>query len=338
MRFILHPNKSKFIGSLSSFLFIGSHAPLSMRDKLPKPEHISLGLALLITIAFAIFNMFVPKLGLPWFKYVLSFGLIFMFTYFALKWFFFQKVEDATVSKQMEIQKLKDMETFRREFLGDVSHELKTPIFAVQGFIHTLLDGAMHDERVREKFLKKALKNANRLSNLVHDLLIITQIESGELQMELRAFSMHELITDVVDSLEYKIQQKNIQINILPGEHKEVQVLADRERIQQVLTNLVDNSIKYGNTNGNIEIDMKMKGKKLNISVRDDGPGIEQTHLDKVFRRFYRIDKSRSRDKGGTGLGLAICKHFMEAHNEAIWVESRLGAGSTFTFSLRTVH
>jgi len=261
-----------------------------------------------------------------------------MFTYFALKWFFFQKVEDATVSKQMEIQKLKDMETFRREFLGDVSHELKTPIFAVQGFIHTLLDGAMHDERVREKFLKKALKNANRLSNLVHDLLIITQIESGELQMELRAFSMHELITDVVDSLEYKIQQKNIQINILPGEHKEVQVLADRERIQQVLTNLVDNSIKYGNTNGNIEIDMKMKGKKLNISVRDDGPGIEQTHLDKVFRRFYRIDKSRSRDKGGTGLGLAICKHFMEAHNEAIWVESRLGAGSTFTFSLRTVH
>ena len=232
---------------------------------------------------------------------------------------------------------MKDLETYRREFLGEVSHELKTPIFAIQGFIHTLIDGAMNDERVRVKFLKKAMKNADRLSNLVEDLLIITQAESGEMEMRIRKFPVYDMAKDVVDTLEYKLTKKNrnVTCEIIPNGNEDTMVLADRERIQQVLTNLVDNAIKYGDSEGKVEIILKEDAEKIKVTVADDGPGIKKEHLDKIFRRFYRVDKSRSREKGGTGLGLAICKHLIKMHGEQLVVESEPGNGTRFTFSMK---
>jgi two-component system phosphate regulon sensor histidine kinase PhoR len=238
---------------------------------------------------------------------------------------------------QREIKKLKDMESFRREFLGEVSHELKTPIFAVQGFIHTLMDGAIDDDKVRIKFLKKAMKNADRLSNLVQDLLIITQAESGEMELRIRKFEIYELVQEVIDSLEHKFTKKRRQISctIEANHHEHTRVLADRERIQQVLTNLLDNAVKYGNQDGDITIRLEAHDHKLYTSIQDNGPGIESEHLEKIFRRFYRVDKSRSRERGGTGLGLAICKHLLKMHGEQITAESEPGKGTTFAFSLK---
>lgn len=273
-------------------------------------------------------------------------ALIFFFVSFialvtTLEWVVFRRLKNLHLVNQREIKKLKDLEAYRREFLGEVSHELKTPIFAVQGFIHTLIDGAMNDEKVRVKFLKKAMKNADRLSNLVEDLLIITQAESGEMDMKIRKFPIYEMVRDVMDSLEYKFNKKGrtIAYRIVANSNEEVMVLADRERIHQVLTNLVDNAVKYGDAggtgNGEVRIILTTSGDKIFVSVSDDGPGIEAEHLEKIFRRFYRVDKSRSREKGGTGLGLAICKHLIKMHGEQLTVESEVNKGTTFRFSLK---
>ena len=199
------------------------------------------------------------------------------------------------------------------------------------------MDGAINDERVRIKFLKKAMRNADRLSGLVEDLLIITQAESGEMEIRPTHFSIYDLIYDVVDSIDYKFSKKNrhVSCRIIPNDLEDVLVYADRERIHQVMTNLVDNAIKYGGPEGEVAISIRESDHKILVSVSDNGPGIEAEHLDKIFRRFYRVDKSRSREKGGTGLGLSICKHLMEVHGEHIWVESKIGKGSTFTFSLK---
>ncbi|MFN0201282.1 MAG: sensor histidine kinase [Bacteroidia bacterium] len=263
---------------------------------------------------------------------------IFLLLYLTIERFLQSEQKELEDLQKEEIENLKKIEIYRREFLAEVSHELRTPIFAVQGFIHTLMDGAIDDEKVREKFLHKAMKNTDRLSTLVNDLMIITQIEAGELEMRIRRFNIHELLLEVVESLEYKMTDKgrNITCHIKPNGNRSVQVLADRERIQQVLTNLIDNAIKYGNPTGNITVSLqKIEAQKLHIFVKDDGQGISEEHLDKIFRRFYRVDKSRSRERGGTGLGLAICKHFIEAHNEAIQVESICGEGTTFSFPLK---
>ena len=268
---------------------------------------------------------------------VLYFILIGLGMYIYLDKVIYRQIRELQTHAQREVTKLKDMEAYRREFLGEVSHELKTPIFAIQGFIHTLIDGAMDDPRVRKKFLKKAMKNSDRLSNLVEDLLVITQAESGEMEVRVRRFQIVELIQDVLDSFEYKFTKKNrnIQYNILENSHQSSFVLADEERIRQVLTNLIDNAIKYGDQEGTVKISLSSDEEKIYVSVEDDGPGIEEEHLEKIFRRFYRVDKSRSREKGGTGLGLAICKHLMSAHGEKITVESVVGKGTTFTFSLK---
>jgi two-component system phosphate regulon sensor histidine kinase PhoR len=268
---------------------------------------------------------------------LIFFFISFVSIFITLEWLIFRRMKSVALGNLREIKKLKDTEAFRREFLGDVSHELKTPIFAVQGFIHTLMDGAIDDERVRIKFLRKAMKNADRLSSIVQDLLIITQAESGEMELRIRKFPIHDLVTDVVDSIEYKFtrKQRNISWRIIANGHEGTLVLADRERIQQVLTNLVDNAIKYGNPEGEVLVELHASGHKIYVSVKDDGPGIEAEHLDKIFRRFYRVDKSRSREKGGTGLGLAICKHLLKMHGEEITVQSKVGEGTTFTFSLK---
>lgn len=234
---------------------------------------------------------------------------------------------------KMEIDQLKKLADFRKEFLGNVSHELKTPIFNIQGYIHTLLDGAMDDPEVKNRFLEKAAKSADRLSDLVADLLSISQLESGELTMEKERFDIHALVKDVYEQL------SNTKVNLLfkEGCNEPFYVYADKYRIRQVLVNLVSNSIKYGKQNGTTTAAFYDMDENLLIEIADNGPGIEQEHLNRIFERFYRIDKSRTKDskEGGTGLGLSIVKHIIEAHQQTINVRSNLGIGTTFGFTLK---
>ncbi len=310
-----------------------------MSPQLPSSLGISLWVSLVLSgIYVALRLIFGGPVGVHiLYEWLAFFGLGFLVIVASLEWVVFRQLKDLNVLNQQEIRKLKNLETYRREFLGEVSHELKTPIFAVQGFIHTLMDGAINDERVRIKFLKKAMRNADRLSGLVEDLLIITQAESGEMEIRPTHFSIYDLIYDVVDSIDYKFSKKNrhVSCRIIPNDLEDVLVYADRERIHQVMTNLVDNAIKYGGQEGEVSISIRESEGKILVKVSDNGPGIEAEHLDKIFRRFYRVDKSRSREKGGTGLGLSICKHLMEVHGEHIWVESKVGKGTAFTFSLK---
>jgi two-component system phosphate regulon sensor histidine kinase PhoR len=238
--------------------------------------------------------------------------------------------------KQLEIDELKKLEIYRREFLADVSHELKTPIFAAQGFIETLLDGAVDDPKVRDKFLNKASKSLDGLNVLVQDLIALSQLETGEIKMVMIEFDINLLVHDVIDQLEDKAAKRNTVIKFLNDHDKQQNIVfADKFRIQQVLVNLIVNAIKYGNDTGIIEIEIvKEKGSYL-ISVKDDGPGIATEHLGRLFERFYRVDKSRSKAGGGTGLGLAIVEQIVEAHNSHVQVTSKVGKGTTFAFKLK---
>ncbi|WP_341350751.1 sensor histidine kinase [Sabulibacter ruber] len=237
---------------------------------------------------------------------------------------------------QKEIEELKRLQAMRREFLADVSHELKTPIFAAQGFIHTLLDGAMDDERVRDKFLKKAARSLDGLDTLVQDLITISQLEKGVIQMKKTPFDLNEIGQEVFEQLEGKAGSRNITVHLTNSPEETFEVFADRGRIKQVLINLIDNAIKYGLENGNIWLSFQDGKKKTMVTVRDDGPGIPKEHLNRIFERFYRIDKSRTRDVsgGGSGLGLAISKHIVEAHKSTIVVTSEVGQGTTLRFKL----
>lgn len=309
--------------------------------RIPSSFTISLSLALSLSVLFVLIRFALsstPINSVLWEGFLFAVGS-FLIVIAALERYVYRNLAHLQLLKQKEIEKLKSLEAYRREFLGEVSHELKTPIFAIQGFIHTLLDGAMNDDKVRLKFLRKAMKNSDRLSNLVEDLLVITQAESGEMEVRFSAFNIMDLAEEVLDSLEYRFKKKekkrNVTISIIANHEEETVVIADRERIQQVLTNLIDNAVKYGKQGGRVNVELTSNAEKVYISVTDDGPGIEGQHLDKIFRRFYRVDKSRSRDKGGTGLGLAICKHLLTAHGESISVKSKVGVGTTFTFSLK---
>ncbi len=246
-----------------------------------------------------------------------------------------QEVDRFTENRQMELATLKDREAYRREFMGNVAHELKTPLFTVQGYILTLLDGAMKDKLVRKKYLQRANKAVERLIYIVKDLDMITKIEMGGLTLERESFNIIELIQNAFDLLEMKAQGKELSL-VFNKEYKDsIMVYADRERIQQVLTNLIDNSIKYGKNSGTTEVAVDHLNKnRCLIRVTDNGEGVEQKHLGRLFERFYRVDKSGSRAVGGSGLGLAIVKHLIEAHNEKIYVESQFGVGSEFSFTL----
>ena len=236
--------------------------------------------------------------------------------------------------KQNEIAELKKNEHFRREFLADVSHELKTPIFAAQGFIHTLLDGAKDDPEVSTRFLKKAGKSLDGLEAIVSDLVTLTQVERGDVKMNLLFVDLLLITKDIFDQLENKAKKRKIKLRIKPKEIKHVQVLADPQRIAQVMTNFVDNAIKYGKENGTVDVVFKEKENTFEVSVIDDGPGIPKEHLNRIFERFYRIDKSRSKETGGTGLGLAIVKHILNAHESTISVSSSPEKGTKFSFTL----
>ncbi|HMJ71491.1 MAG TPA: ATP-binding protein [Cyclobacteriaceae bacterium] len=235
--------------------------------------------------------------------------------------------------KQKEIDELIKLENFRREFVADVSHELKTPIFAAQGFVHTLLDGAVNDKNVRNKFLKKAAKSLDGLDALVQDLLTLSQIETGDIKMHFENFDLHKLCADVVDQFEEKAEKKKIRLSMNADHHK-ITVYADRQRISQVITNLVANAINYTPEGGYVSIHFDAGKKNVTTFITDNGEGIPASHLDRIFERFYRVDKSRSREKGGTGLGLAIVKHILEGHHSKPEVTSEVGKGSTFGFKL----
>ena len=245
-----------------------------------------------------------------------------------------QEIFVYVAKKQQEIDELKKLEVFRREFLADVSHELKTPIFAAQGFIHTLLDGAMYDEKVRDKFLLKAAKSLDGLDALVKDLVALSQMETGEIRMHKEKVDLRLLTLEVCEQLENKANQRNTTLKIKPDQMPHVWVKADSQRIIQVMTNLIENAIKYGKDNGKVIVHFEEDKKHFVISVRDNGPGIPAEHLPRIFERFYRVDKSRSREKGGTGLGLAIVKHILSAHGSKITVASKVEKGTTFTFKL----
>jgi len=235
--------------------------------------------------------------------------------------------------KQKEIDELIKLENFRREFVADVSHELKTPIFAAQGFVHTLLDGAVNDKNVRTRFLKKAAKSLDGLDALVQDLLTLSQIETGDIKMHFENFDLRRLCEDVLDQFEEKAEKKKIKLT-LSDEHNRIMVYADKQRISQVITNFVSNAINYTPEDGAVSVEFEVGKKNVTTFVTDNGEGIPESHLDRIFERFYRVDKSRSREKGGTGLGLAIVKHILEGHHSRPEVTSQVGKGSTFSFKL----
>jgi len=234
-----------------------------------------------------------------------------------------------------EIDHLKEMENFRKDFLGNVSHELKTPIFTIQGYIHTLIDGGIEDQEINMLYLQKAARSIDRLISIVDDLESISKLEAGEMILENRTFDLNELIADVMESLELRAKEQNINIFFEPGKAAHNFVYADKERIRQVLVNLLVNSIKYGKLNGVTRVNIEDLGDYVTVDVSDNGIGIEKHHLARLFERFYRVDKSRSREQGGTGLGLAIVKHILEAHHQKISVDSTPGEGTTFTFTLK---
>ena len=233
-----------------------------------------------------------------------------------------------------EIKYLKKMEQFRREFIDNVSHELKTPIFNMQGYLYTLSDG-IDDDNIRDKYLNRAIDNVERMAEIVHDLSQISKFESGGIAINPVKLNIIDLVHEVLDDMELSASKKNIRLALKENTSKKsYQVVADKEMIRQVLTNLISNSIKYGTEGGNTLIGFYDLDKNILIEVSDTGKGIAQEHLPRLFERFYRVDKGRSRDEGGTGLGLSIVKHIIEAHNQTINVRSRLGVGSTFGFTL----
>ncbi len=246
-----------------------------------------------------------------------------------------EQVEKFARNKKTEIETLKVREAYRKEFLGNISHELKTPLFTVQGYIDTLLDGAHKDKAIRKKYLLRAQKGVDRLTYIVKDMDMITKLEIGDMSLEQHSFDIIELIQQVFDQFEIKASKKSIALTFDMSYPEPIMVHADQERIQQVIANLVVNSIKYGKENGTTEVAVEdLINNKVIIRVTDNGEGIDQEYIPRLFERFFRVDRTGSRKEGGSGLGLAIVKHIIEAHRESIYVDSELGIGSEFSFTL----
>ncbi|MFY7987254.1 MAG: sensor histidine kinase [Flavobacterium sp.] len=246
-----------------------------------------------------------------------------------------REVKKFARDKKLEIETLKIKEEYRKEFLGNVSHELKTPLFTIQGYLLTLLDGAMEDKNIRTKYLERAEKGVERLIYIVKDLDMITKLEVGEINLDITRFNIVEVIQNVFDLFEMKAANKNITLTFDMKYTKPIWVMADQEKIQQVVTNLVVNSIKYGKKGGTTEVGIEdLTKEKVIVRITDNGEGIEKQNIPRLFERFYRVDKSGARSEGGSGLGLAIVKHIIEGHDEKIYVESQIGVGSEFSFTL----
>ncbi len=246
-----------------------------------------------------------------------------------------REIDKYARDKKIEIESLKGREMYRKEFMGNISHELKTPLFTVQGYIETLLDGASSNKEITQKYLERASIGVERLVYIVNDLDLITRLEVGNLVLNNEEFNIIELVQSVFDLLELKAVKKKIALIFDVDYPKPVFVIADKERVQQVLVNLIVNAIKYGRENGTVEVSIEQLIKnKIIVRITDNGEGIEKINIPRLFERFYRVNKSGSRKEGGSGLGLAIVKHIIEAHDEKIYVESEFGVGSEFSFTL----
>jgi two-component system phosphate regulon sensor histidine kinase PhoR len=247
-----------------------------------------------------------------------------------------REVKKFATDKKLEIEMLKVREEYRREFLGNVSHELKTPLFTVQGYISTLLDGGINDKNIRKKYLERAEKGVERLIYIVQDLDMITKLEAGDLNIEMVPFNIVSLVQNVFDLLEMEASKKDILLLFDMKYNKPIMVIGDREKIEQVVINLVVNSIKYGKEKGSTEVSIEnLTDDKVIVRVKDNGEGIEAKNISRLFERFFRVDKSGARSQGGSGLGLSIVKHIIEAHQERIYIESEFGVGSEFSFTLK---
>ena len=245
------------------------------------------------------------------------------------------EIKDYDSKRKSEFSEMKKLESFRREFIGNLAHEIKTPLFTSQSYILTLLDGAMKDENVNMKYLKTASKAIDRLNLIVKDLDLITKIESGESILNKNKFDIINLTENVFEMLEFTAKKKKIKLVVNKDKGLKTKVIADKEKIEQVLTNLIDNSIKYGKDNGTTEIVIQsLNEDKIIVRVTDNGVGFKKENYTRIFERFFRVDRSGSRSAGGSGLGLAIVKHIIDAHDEKIYVESEFGVGSEFSFTL----
>ena len=248
---------------------------------------------------------------------------------------FAKDLEEFVKLKRSEIESLKKEDLYRKEFVGNVAHELKTPLFAIEGYISNLLDGAMDDKELLKKYLKRAEKSVDRLTYIIKDLDLITQLESSTLKLQITSFDIVKLTEEIIEDLEISASKKNIKIIFNKIYENEILVDADRNRIEQVLTNLITNSINYGVEKGTTEISFESDQENIMVKVNDNGEGINEENMPRLFQRFFRVDVSRSRSQGGSGLGLAIVKHIIDAHNENIYVQSTVGIGSEFSFSLK---
>ena len=246
-----------------------------------------------------------------------------------------QEIDKYARNKKLEIETLKVRETYRKEFIGNVSHELKTPLFTVQGYISTLIDGAKNDPELLSKYLKGAEKGVERLTFIVKDLDMITQLEAGIMTLDKTEFDILEVVKNVFELCEMKANRKNISLIFVKNYKDPIMVRGDQQRLQQVASNLIVNSIKYGSQNGTTEVAVENLTKnKVIVRITDNGEGIDKFHIPRIFERFYRVNKSGSRKEGGSGLGLAIVKHILEAHEEKLFVESAVDTGSEFSFTL----
>ncbi len=327
--------------------------------KINTPVKISIFLSLIITsFALGLFIFLEDLLFLP---YLIFFILNVYLIYYVVKNFFHEKIkviykniykfrgisantdldidnvekeaEEWADAKEEELKQMKQDENYRREFLGNVSHELKTPIFNIQGYLSTLLDGGIDDKEINMKYLKRADKSVDRMINIVEDLEVISRLETEQSQLDIQPFDIFSLIEEVFEALEMKASQMNISLKI-DNESQAKLVLGDRDKMQQVFMNLISNSIKYGKDGGTTTVRFFDMESNMLIEVADNGIGIDKESLDRLFERFYRVDKNRSREIGGTGLGLAIVKHILEGHNQQINVRSTKDIGSTFSFIL----
>jgi len=246
-----------------------------------------------------------------------------------------EEVSEWADDKEKQIQSFKALEDYRKNYVGTISHELKTPLFTVQGFVHTLLDGGLYDEKVNVQYLQRAMNNLDRLKNIVDDLELINKLESGKFYLELTHFDIKKLVEEVFLDMENHLKGTEITLGFKAGANKGFEVEADRENIRQVLHNLIVNAIKYGKKDGKIELAFFDMADSILVEVSDNGIGISNEHIKHLFDRFYRVDPSRSRAQGGSGLGLSIVKHIIEAHEQTITVRSTVDVGTTFGFTLK---
>ncbi len=326
----------------------------------------------IVTVLFVVTAMSVPA-NMPWLiiagAMLVSFSVAFLLIYYAVSNFIFEKIKPIyktietipTTTKELrkklegkdviqevnslvinyaqnrakEIKKLRRLENYRKEFLGNVSHELKTPIFNIQGYILTLLDGGLEDPEVNQEYLERTHKSIDRMITIIEDLESITKLETGELQLNVKNFDMVQLVKDVFQFQDTNKKKYQVDLTFDRNYDKSIIVSGDKQRITEALNNLIVNSIIYGNKGGTTTVSLEELGENILISVSDDGIGIDEEDIPRIFERFFRTDKSRSRDRGGTGLGLSIVKHIIEAHNQTISVNSEPDKGSVFSFTIR---